>query len=234
MPKSKLQQKRSHETRRAIMEAAETLWQNGNFDAISVDDICKAADVAKGTFYFYFPRKEYLLVMHVFSRFLPRMTEIQAEMNSNGTTAQVLTRLCESISRRVRKLPKDLVLRAVEESFQHYRGLSQVEGGNINLRTYFTMIFTRAAARKEIVADWDIDILAGMMGWNVLQEIFMWGSGQIPLSNLGPNMLERADLVIVGAAQPRRASMASSVRNGGDKSLLIGRPRQTNRPSRAG
>src|ERR1700761_7359982 len=39
-----------------IDTASELIWKN-SYGAVSVDDICKAADVRKGSFYHFFPSK---------------------------------------------------------------------------------------------------------------------------------------------------------------------------------
>ncbi len=44
-----------------IDTASELIWKN-SFGSVSVDDICKAADVRKGSFYHYFPSKVSLAV----------------------------------------------------------------------------------------------------------------------------------------------------------------------------
>jgi AcrR family transcriptional regulator len=50
------------ETRRTqIVEAAARLWLRDGFDATSVESIARAAGLAKGTVYLYFPSKEALL-----------------------------------------------------------------------------------------------------------------------------------------------------------------------------
>jgi AcrR family transcriptional regulator len=59
---SVLGQTRSRQTRRNLVLAAIGLWEREDFDSITVDDIVAAADVSKGTFYYYFTRKEDLLV----------------------------------------------------------------------------------------------------------------------------------------------------------------------------
>ena len=45
-------------TRERLISAAECLLKNNGFNALSVEDITKAAGVAKGTFYVYFKHKE--------------------------------------------------------------------------------------------------------------------------------------------------------------------------------
>ena len=49
---------RSERTRAAIREAANGLFLKKGVDATTVDAICAAAGVSKGTFYLYFHRKE--------------------------------------------------------------------------------------------------------------------------------------------------------------------------------
>lgn len=59
---SLLQQDRSRETRRRLIEAADRLWREKGFDSTAVSEVCEAAGVSKGTFFYYFPRKEDLLI----------------------------------------------------------------------------------------------------------------------------------------------------------------------------
>lgn len=47
--------------REELLDAAQQLFLEKGFAATSIDDIASSADVAKGTFYLYFPSKEALL-----------------------------------------------------------------------------------------------------------------------------------------------------------------------------
>jgi AcrR family transcriptional regulator len=203
MTKARLQQDRSRATRRAIIEAAETLWRDHGFDAVSVEDICRRADVAKGTFYFYFPRKEYLLVMIVFGRWMPRPVEVQALVETKLTTRAILAELMTQIGEHARRLEKRLTSRAVEESIQHYREIGRLEGGDRSLYQVYRPVFARGVERGEVDESWDVDLLARMLGWATLQEVFMWGDGQTTDRNIIPNLRQRADLIVTGAAQAR-------------------------------
>ncbi len=51
-------QENAAKTRQKLKDAAETLLSSNGFNALCVEDITKAAGVAKGTFYVYFKRKE--------------------------------------------------------------------------------------------------------------------------------------------------------------------------------
>ena len=52
----------TNNTKQKLVETAlELLWKN-SYGSVSVDDICKAADVKKGSFYHFFPSKAHLAV----------------------------------------------------------------------------------------------------------------------------------------------------------------------------
>src|SRR5262245_5671851 len=59
---------RSERTRATIREAANRLFLERGVDATTVDAICSAAGISKGTFYLYFHRKEDLLVEYGLQR----------------------------------------------------------------------------------------------------------------------------------------------------------------------
>jgi AcrR family transcriptional regulator len=48
-------------TQRGILEAALALFERQGFEAVTVEQICRAADVARGTFFLHFPSKSALL-----------------------------------------------------------------------------------------------------------------------------------------------------------------------------
>jgi len=51
-------ERKKEETKERIVEAALALFRKHGFEATTVEEICDKADVAKGTFFNYFPRKE--------------------------------------------------------------------------------------------------------------------------------------------------------------------------------
>jgi AcrR family transcriptional regulator len=54
-------ERKKEETRQRIFEAAVRLFRDQGFDGTTVDDITERADVGKGTFFNYFPRKDSIL-----------------------------------------------------------------------------------------------------------------------------------------------------------------------------
>jgi len=60
VPLSRRERKKER-TRTEIYSAAMKLFLRRGFDAVTIEDICDAADVARGTFFLHFPGKESLL-----------------------------------------------------------------------------------------------------------------------------------------------------------------------------
>ncbi len=54
-------ERKKEQTRRRIFEAAISLFREQGFEPTTVDDITEKADVGRGTFFNYFPRKESVL-----------------------------------------------------------------------------------------------------------------------------------------------------------------------------
>src|SRR5438132_5055057 len=61
-PNSPVVRERGARTRQQIVEAARTLFEERGYHTILVDDIAKAADVARATLYQYFESKEHIFV----------------------------------------------------------------------------------------------------------------------------------------------------------------------------
>jgi AcrR family transcriptional regulator len=63
-------ERKKEETRDRIFQAAMALFKEKGFEATTVEDITERADVAKGTFFNYYPRKEAVLAYFLERRFL--------------------------------------------------------------------------------------------------------------------------------------------------------------------
>src|SRR5688572_9909759 len=74
-------ERKKDETRKRIFKAAVKLFKDKGFEATTVDEITERADVAKGTFFNYFPKKEAIL------GYLSEVRLAEAEENAESVLA---------------------------------------------------------------------------------------------------------------------------------------------------
>lgn len=94
-------ERRREETRQRLIEAALTLMQHKPFEQVTVEEITELADVAKGTFFTYFPSKEHLL--HAYMRDLAdQVYEFLEALDAENAPSQweVLRQVMLFIARR--------------------------------------------------------------------------------------------------------------------------------------
>jgi AcrR family transcriptional regulator len=102
-------ERKKEETRRRIFEAAMALFRAKGFEATTVDEITEKADVGRGTFFNYFPKKESVLAY---------LSEERLALAEENATAL----LAEPTSAREKLI--DLYLHAAS-AWEEDRGLSQ-------------------------------------------------------------------------------------------------------------
>src|SRR5258706_16242785 len=88
----------SERTRAAIRDAANRLFVERGVDATTVDAICAAAKVSKGTFYLYFRRREDLLLEYGLRR-LRRIREMLPELIGRKTFREALNAILDEVVR---------------------------------------------------------------------------------------------------------------------------------------
>ena len=72
-----LRERKKRETREAIAAAARALFVRHGYDAVTVADVARAADVAEKTVFNYFPAKEDLVFRHRDDRFASLATALE-------------------------------------------------------------------------------------------------------------------------------------------------------------
>ncbi|MFN8543983.1 MAG: helix-turn-helix domain-containing protein [Candidatus Binatia bacterium] len=88
----------SERTRAAIREAANRLFLDRGVDGTTVDAICAAAGVSKGTFYLYFHRKEDLLLEYGLRR-LRRVREMLPDLIVRRTFREAMNAILDEVVR---------------------------------------------------------------------------------------------------------------------------------------
>ena len=89
-------QQRSEETYTRILDAAAASFSRNGYDATGVAEVCRAAGVSKGAFYYHFPSKQALFIA-LLQRWLDELdvniATLQAEASS---VPEALTRMAEA------------------------------------------------------------------------------------------------------------------------------------------
>ncbi len=90
-------------TRSEIYSAAMKLFLRRGFDTVTIEDICDAADVARGTFFLHFPGKESLL-----DEYGERANQDLAAMlkGQGGSAASALRLALKTLAERVSRQPE--------------------------------------------------------------------------------------------------------------------------------
>ncbi len=185
------------ERKERLYEAALSLFHRQGYDSTTVDQITRQANLAKGTFFNYFPTKDAVL-RYMGEREVGRLGA--ALVGANGTSSiigklqRLLTALAASLER-----DRDLVCLIV------HRGISVSElmtgdAGGFSIQPTASLLIRQAQRHGEVSADLDPDVLAGALDALYLQQLVIWcenpGAG-----TLGERLTAIVDLLLYGAVK---------------------------------
>lgn len=196
---SRLQRERSRVTKRKLLEAASRLAATNGFEATTVADICEEAGVAKGTFYFYFPRKEDILLEMGLITSDRVAAETLSALEGDEPTIDILRRAITGIASRVQRTPKDLLELTILELHRRRPEWPQYRGERHDFASIFTAIFWRAQQRGEIPSEFGPRELASMLGPSILNGMAAWATDQVFGVPLEVVLWRRALVVYNGA-----------------------------------
>ena len=160
----------SERTRDAIREAANRLFLEHGVDSTTVDAICAAAGVAKGTFYLYFHRREDLLLEYGLRRLL-RIREMLPDLIGRKTFRDALNAILDEVVRG-KEWGREVTGRALLEMGTSWEGLP-VEAPHKLIEPLVEL----AQARGEVRRDIPSDALALFVLRSILGALRDWGLG---------------------------------------------------------
>ncbi|MEM1112197.1 MAG: TetR/AcrR family transcriptional regulator [Pseudomonadota bacterium] len=109
-------EKRKQEIRARIEDAAYTLFKRQGIDETSIEQICQEADVARRTFYGYFPNKHALLgglgVSRIYSRMAPMLQELVSNHHTTRGRLEAMIDYIESNFATYEDIDRTLILQA--------------------------------------------------------------------------------------------------------------------------
>lgn len=178
------------------MKAAERLWRSRGFDETSVSEVCDAAGVSKGTFYFYFARKEDLLVELALGG-AQRVESDRRALADDIETEHAMHEILAGIAARNERASRPLLARTIQELLSMAVRWRAVRGDRPDYRHTFAAVLERGQKRGEIRPDLDPNELGQMLSIVCLQAMLQWAMlGDEPLADL---LWRRVSVILAGA-----------------------------------
>lgn len=192
--------RKKEETRQRVFKVAMRLFRERGFDATTVDEITEKADVAKGTFFFHFPRKE--AVLAYFSQL--RLEEVQADAERilaepKPARQKLLEVFAHAVSawEEDRELSRIVLLELLKLMFAPAR-----EPGADWERILVAMV-EQGRAHGEFRPDIDAARVTSTLGGIYYALLFDWTSGCGNIHDLRGELRARLSLVLDGIAAGR-------------------------------
>lgn len=197
-----LVQERSRRTYQALADAARELWWERGFDDVRVSEICERAGVSKGSFYFYFPRKEDLLVELALASLDTVHERVLEQLAKGDEPKTVLRSTMVRISETAEAIPRHIVKRMNEETMRSMNRWEAVRGEHATFFDIFGAIFHAANQRGDLAGSYSSAEVGAMLSWAVVQAQHFWASGRAGEAELSWLLLRRAELLWNGASMP--------------------------------
>lgn len=187
--------------RRQIFEAALRLFREQGFDRTTVEEIAAAADIAKGTFFNYFPTKEAVL-LHLNDMQVARLRAVVEETPGFATMAsrEQIATIFSALAAGV-ELQRDLVPLLIAEVLKRRLVLQENERMiDADFEQFLATIVAGGQARGELRADIEPIEQARLISALYFVTIIRWLD--LPIAQLEVMLRRSLDLLIDGLAKP--------------------------------
>ncbi|WP_172800178.1 MULTISPECIES: TetR/AcrR family transcriptional regulator [unclassified Mycobacterium] len=172
------QRARSHETKRALVQAAMALWRTNGYAKTTVADICRAAGVSRALFYFYFPAKEDILFEVGLLSTRAAQQKIRSMLRGDYDVEAVIREALRSLERSMARNPRELIIETILEGYRHeHRILAGEADDDTADADMFGDLFARAQRDGKLAARVDVGHLSRLAGMHVSEGVRHWAGG---------------------------------------------------------
>lgn len=162
-------ERKKEETKQKIFESAAKLFATKGFEQTTIDDITAAADVSKGTFFNYFPKKE-SVIEYLAEENLEALEEAAVEPDASARDR--LRSIYDSLSASYQESP-ELARIVVQASMN--RMCCPAQGGAWQRFEELSMNVVRdGQARGEFRAEQDPNIVHGVLVSSFVGSVIWW------------------------------------------------------------
>lgn len=190
-------ERKKEETRRRIFEAAMDLFRTRGFEATTVDDITERADVARGTFFNYFPRKESVL-LYLTERQYELALE-RAELLEKTSRKSARRKLLEVLGVVSDELVADRALAGVAMQLQTQKAMHARNETAIQWQQLTEGLVRQCIEEGEFRRNLDVARTANVLRGVKILTMFMWSvcDGDVSF-DLETEIRQRLELVLDG------------------------------------
>lgn len=196
-------ERKKEETKERIFKAAVKLFRDKGFDHTTIDDITDRADVAKGTFFNYFPRKEAVLGYLSEVRMEAAVENAEAILAARRPAREKLLALYAEVAAGYEE-DRELSWIVLMESMQ--RAFAAAEDVHHRWHSLATSVIEQGQANGELRANVEPRRAQHVLHSVFLGSLFMWlKCAEVMDTDLQPELKARLTLVLDGlAAKPDR------------------------------
>jgi AcrR family transcriptional regulator len=164
-------ERKKDETRARIFKAAVRLFREKGFENTTIDDITERADVAKGTFFNYFPKKESVLGYLTETQLADAEEFAATLLQSRQPVRKKLIALFQRIASVYEEEP-ELSFYVMRESMR--RAYTPSDSVHQHWHSVFTALIQQGQQVGELRADLDADRTNYVLGSVYMGTVFMW------------------------------------------------------------
>jgi AcrR family transcriptional regulator len=182
------------ERRERLYEAALILFRTQGYETTTVDQICRRAGLAKGTFFNYFPTKDAVL-RYMGTREIGRLGSVLSAGAQAHSPLGKLKRLMGTLAASLEN-DRDLVCLVFRKGIS-VADLLAGDAGGFSVQPMASLLLRQAQRAGEVNPELDPDMLASALDALYLQQLVRWCESETPYP-LADRLTGIVDLLLLG------------------------------------
>lgn len=203
VPALGLRERKKADARRRIAEAAIALVRERGYDAATIDEIARRAEVSQPTFYAYYPSKDAILREHALSGFRPLIAEA---MGHDGTVVERMRCYLRAIADHISADRRVWHAIAVSNAYNPVRDPELLRSGDASTRLV-EVVIAEGQRRGEFTSAYPAERLASLLEGVMFRVCLEW-SARFPAEHSLRNAVEDGFELFLRAAEPRAGDAA--------------------------
>jgi AcrR family transcriptional regulator len=193
-----LRERKKADVKRRIAEAALALVRERGYEAATIDEIARRAEVSQPTFYAYYPSKDAILREHALSGFRPLIVE---ELGRGGTIALRMRRYLRTIAQRISADRRVWYAIAVSNAYNPVRDPDLLSASDASTRVVEAVI-AEGQRRGEFTQAYSAERLASLLEGVMFRVCLEW-SARFPDEHPLERAVDEGFELFLRAAEPR-------------------------------